>query len=130
MFKSMGHLSATRVPVIALIVQGIWACLLALSGSFDTLTDYVIFGSWIFYAFVTASVFVFRKKYPDAERPYKTFGYPVVPILFILVAGWLLINTITSAPLQSFIGIFLILIGLPVYYYLTRGNQTETSEEI
>ncbi|MGI8638798.1 MAG: APC family permease [Pyrinomonadaceae bacterium] len=129
-FKSMGNLSATHVPVVALVVQGIWACLLALSGSFDTLTDYVIFGSWIFYAFVTASVFVFRKKYPDAERPYKTFGYPVVPILFILVAGWLLINTITSAPLQSFVGVFLILIGLPVYYYLTRGNQTETSEEI
>jgi APA family basic amino acid/polyamine antiporter len=130
MFKSMGRLSATHVPIVALIVQGIWACLLALSGSFDTLTDYVIFGSWIFYAFVTASVFVFRKKYPDAERPYKTFGYPVVPILFILVAGWLLINTITSAPLQSFIGIFLITLGLPVYYYLTRGNQVETSEEI
>ena len=120
MFKSMGTLSATHVPVVALIVQGLWACLLALSGSFDTLTDYVIFGSWIFYAFVTASVFVFRTKYPDAERPYKTFGYPIVPILFILVAGWLLINTISSNPMRSFIGIFLILIGLPVYYYLTK----------
>ncbi|MBA3631590.1 MAG: amino acid permease [Acidobacteria bacterium] len=130
MFKSMEKLSATHVPVIALIVQGIWACLLALSGSFDTLTNYVIFGSWIFYAFVTASVFVFRRKYPDAERPYKTFGYPVVPILFILVAGWLLINTIASEPLQSFVGIFLIALGLPVYYYLTRGNQAEISEEI
>ena len=125
MFKSMGTLSATHVPVVALIVQGIWACLLALSGSFDTLTDYVIFGSWIFYAFVTASVFVFRSKYPDAERPYKTFGYPIVPILFILVAGWLLINTISSNPMRSFIGIFLILIGLPVYYYLTKENNKE-----
>ncbi|MDQ3180832.1 MAG: amino acid permease [Acidobacteriota bacterium] len=130
MFKSMGTLSATHVPVVALIVQGIWACLLALSGSFDTLTDYVIFGSWIFYAFVTASVFVFRRKYPDAERPYKTFGYPIVPILFILVAGWLLINTISSNPMRSFVGIFLIALGLPVYYYLTRGNKTEQSEEI
>ncbi len=130
MFKSMGHLSATRVPVVALIVQGIWACLLALSGSFDTLTNYVIFGSWIFYAFVTASVFVFRKKYPDAERPYKTFGYPIVPILFLLVAGWLLINTIVSEPMQSFVGIFLILIGLPVYYYLTSRNKTPINEEI
>ncbi len=130
MFKSMGTLSATHVPVMALIVQGIWACLLALSGSFDTLTDYVIFGSWIFYAFVTASVFVFRTKYPDAERPYKTFGYPVVPILFILVAGWLLINTISSNPMRSFIGIFLILLGLPVYYYLTKGKETQRSEEL
>ena len=62
-------------------MQGIWACVLALSGSFDTLTDYVIFGSWIFYALVTSSIFVFRQKYPDAERPYKAFGYPVVPVL-------------------------------------------------
>lgn len=130
MIKSMGNLSATHVPVVALVIQGLWACLLALSGSFDTLTNYVIFGSWIFYAFVTASVFVFRAKYPDAERPYKTFGYPLVPILFILVASWLLINTITSEPFQSFIGIFLILIGLPVYFYLTRKNQVKFKEEI
>ncbi|MBA2621522.1 MAG: amino acid permease, partial [Acidobacteria bacterium] len=110
MFKSMGKLSAgTRVPVIALVVQGIWACILCLSGSFDTLTDYVIFGSWIFYALVTSSIFVFRRKYPNAERPYKAFGYPVVPILFLLVAGWLLVNTISTNPTQSFAGIILIL---------------------
>ncbi len=131
MFKSLGKLSeGTRVPVGALIVQGIWACILAMSGSFDTLTNYVIFGSWIFYAFVTASVFVFRKKFPDAPRPYKAFGYPVVPILFLLVAGWLLINTILTSPMQSFIGIFLIALGLPVYYYLTRGKRTEQSENV
>ncbi len=123
MFKSLGKLSATHVPVGALIVQGIWACLLCLSGSFDTLTDYVVFGSWIFYAFATSTIFVFRKKYPNAVRPYKAFGYPVVPILFLLVAGWLLINTIWTSPAQSFTGIFLILLGLPVYYYLTRNPK-------
>ncbi len=126
MFKSMGKLSAgTRVPVVSLVVQGIWACLLCLSGSFDTLTDYVIFGSWIFYALVTSSIFVFRRKYPDIERPYKAFGYPVVPILFLLVAGWLLVNTISTNPTQSFAGIILILLGLPVYYYLTRKSADE-----
>jgi APA family basic amino acid/polyamine antiporter len=130
MFKKLGKISeATRVPIFALIVQGLWACLLALSGSFDTLTDYVIFGSWIFYAFATASVFVFRKKYPDMERPYKAFGYPVVPVLFLLVATGLLFNYIWFTPKQSFIGIFLILLGLPVYYYLTRGKKEETSVE-
>ena len=129
MFQSLGKLSATRVPIGALIVQGIWACLLALSGSFDTLTDYVVFGSWIFYAFVTASIFVFRRKYPDAERPYRAFGYPVVPILFLLVASWLLATTLWTSPVQSFTGIFLILLGLPVYYYLTRNNNSETMEE-
>jgi APA family basic amino acid/polyamine antiporter len=126
MFKSMGYLSeGTRVPVVALVVQGIWACLLALSGSFDTLTDYVVFGSWIFYALVTSTVFVFRRKFPDAERPYKAFGYPIVPILFLLVAGWLLINTIWTSPTQSFAGIFLIVLGLPVYYYLTRKPEAK-----
>jgi len=129
MFKAMGKLSATRVPVISLLVQGVWACILAMSGSFDTLTDYVVFGSWIFYALVTTSVFVFRRKYPNAERPYKAFGYPVVPILFLLVAGWLIVNTIWTSPKQSFIGIFLIALGLPVYYYLTRINQSDRSED-
>ena len=124
MFEPMGRLSSgTRVPVIALIVQGVWACILALSGSFDTLTDYVIFSSWIFYALATSTIFVFRKKYPDAVRPYKAFGYPVVPILFLLVAGFLLINTMINAPFQAFTGIILILIGLPVYYYLTRKSD-------
>jgi basic amino acid/polyamine antiporter, APA family len=130
MFQSLGRLSAgTRVPIGALLVQGVWACILAMSGSFDTLTDYVVFGSWIFYALVTASVFVFRRKYPNAERPYKAFGYPVVPILFLLVAGWLLINTIWTSPKQSFIGIFLIALGLPVYYYLTTLNRPGRSED-
>jgi APA family basic amino acid/polyamine antiporter len=130
MFKSFSNLSATRVPVAALAFQGIWACLLALSGSFDTLTDYVIFGSWIFYALVTSSVFVFRRKYPDAERPYRAFGYPVVPVLFILVAGWLLVNTVITNPANSLVGMGLIALGLPVYYILTRNaDETEAIEE-
>jgi basic amino acid/polyamine antiporter, APA family len=126
MFEQMGKLSAkNKVPVTALIVQGIWAAVLALSGSFDTLTDYVIFGSWIFYALATSTVFVFRQKYPNAERPYKAFGYPVVPVLFLLVAGWLLVTTMINSPTQSFAGIFLILLGLPIYYYLVNRKQGE-----
>jgi APA family basic amino acid/polyamine antiporter len=122
MFRTLGKLSITGVPVRALIVQGIWACILALSGSFDTLTDYVIFGSWIFYALVTSSIFLFRMKFPHLERPYRAFGYPIIPVVFLLVAGWLLVTTLISTPTQSFIGIFLIILGLPVYYYLTRGK--------
>lgn len=126
MFSALGRISeGTRVPVIALVVQGAWACVLALSGGFDALTDYVIFGSWIFYALATSSVFVFRHKYPDAERPYRAFGYPVVPAVFLLVAGWLLLNTVMTAPIQAGSGIILILTGLPVYFYLSRrrGEQ-------
>ena len=130
MFEPIGRLSeGTRVPVVALIVQGIWACILALSGSFDTLTDYVIFGSWIFYALATSTVFVFRRKFPDAVRPYRAFGYPVVPVLFLIVAGFLLINTMISTPIQAFAGIFLILLGLPVYYYLTMRSVETPGRE-
>ena len=124
MFKPFEQLSVNKVPVNGVLFQGVWASILALSGSFDTLTDYVIFGSWIFYALITSSIFVFRKRYPNAERPYKAWGYPVVPVLFLLVAGWLLINTMVTSPERSFIGIGLILLGLPVYYYLVnKGND-------
>jgi basic amino acid/polyamine antiporter, APA family len=125
MHKGLAKLSVTHVPVRALILQGLFACILALSGSFDTLTDYVVFGSWIFYALVTASIFVFRKKYPDAERPYRAFGYPVVPVVFLLVAGWLLYRTVVDSPKNSVIGIVLILVGLPVYYYLAKKREGE-----
>jgi len=125
MFRPLGKLSVTHVPVRALVVQGILAIILALSGSFDTLTDYVIFGSWIFYALVTSTIFIFRKRYPDADRPYRAWGYPVVPVVFLLVAGWLLINTLVTTPWQSFTGLFLIILGLPVYYYLTNKNRSD-----
>jgi APA family basic amino acid/polyamine antiporter len=122
-FQNLAKLSSTtRVPIGALILQGIWAGILVLSGSFDTLTDYVIFGSWIFYGLTTASIFVFRMKYPGMERPYRAFGYPIVPVLFLFVTAWLLINTLMTSPQQALTGIFLIALGLPLYYYLTRQN--------
>ena len=123
-FKSLSKVSPrTHVPIGALIAQAIWACILTLSGSFDALTDYAIFGLWIFYALVTASVFVFRKRMPDAERPYRTWGYPVVPILFLIVAGMLLVNTVLTTPRQALTGVGLIALGLPVYWYWARYNR-------
>ncbi len=128
MFKPFGKLSVNSVPINGVLFQGVWASVLAMSGSFDALTDYVIFGSWIFYALITSSIFVFRRKYPDAPRPYRAWGYPVVPVIFLFVSGWLLINTILTAPTQSFIGIGLILLGLPVYYYLTLKGKNATDD--
>ena len=130
MFPMFKQLSVNKVPVNAVLFQGVWASILALSGSFDTLTDYVVFGSWIFYGLVTASIFVFRRKYPNAERPYKAWGYPVIPIVFLLVTGWLLINTMVTSPQSSFIGIGLIILGLPVYFYLNHmgSNGPEDPE--
>ena len=79
-----GVLSArTRVPVAAVLMQAAWACVLAASGTYDQLTDYVIFASWIFYGLVTSAVFVLRFRAPDLPRPYRTLGYPVVPLVFV-----------------------------------------------
>ena len=120
MFSTFGKLSVNHVPVSSVILMGVISSILALTGSFDTLTDYVVFGSWIFYALVTSSIFIYRRKFPDLSRPYKAWGYPIIPVVFLLVAGWLLINTMVTAPQQSFIGILLIILGLPFYYYLNN----------
>ena len=129
MFRPYANVSVNHVPVVAVMMQGVWASILALSGSFDTLTDYVIFGSWIFYALVTSSIFVYRRKYPDLERPYRAWGYPVVPVVFLLVAVWLLYRTVIDSPWQSVSGLILIVLGLPFYYYFTLRWGKEPSEE-
>jgi len=109
--------SRTNVPVAAVLMQATWACVLAVSGTFDQLTDYVIFASWIFYGLVTSAVFVLRFRAPDLPRPYKTLGYPVVPLVFVLVACWLVVNTLINRPVESVAGLVLIALGLPVYWY-------------
>jgi len=123
-FRGLAHLSPrTHVPIRSLIVQGIWAGVLALSGSFDLLTDYAVFALTLFYGLVTASVFIFRRRLPDAHRPYRTLGYPVVPILFLVVNAWLILTTIWSSPVKFSIGLGLILLGLPVYLYWESHNR-------
>jgi basic amino acid/polyamine antiporter, APA family len=117
-FGRLGERSA--VPAMAIMLEGLWASLLVVSATFDQLTDCVIFASMIFYAITTAAVFVLRRKMPNAPRPYKTSGYPVVPILFVAVAIWLLINTLRTNPLESAAGLGLISLGLPVYIWQRR----------
>lgn len=120
-FRGLARLSPrTRVPVRALVAQATWASVLVLSGTFDTLTDYSIFAVLIFMGLATASVFVFRRRMPDAERPYRTWGYPVVPVLFLLTAGWLILNTLQTAPRQAIAGLGLIALGVPFYRYWTK----------
>ncbi len=130
-FQGMGQVSAqTRVPVNALVVQAVWISILTLSGSFDTLTDSVIFASWIFYALVTASVFMFRRRRPDVDRPYHTWGYPVTPVIFLMVALWLFISTIITAPVRSLIGLGLMFLGFPLYWYWGGKQRTPVESSV
>ncbi len=127
-FAKAGVVSAgTRSPVYALLMQACWASVLAISGTYDQLTDYVIFASWIFYALVTSAVFVLRRTAPEAPRPYRTLGYPLVPLAFVLVAGWLVVNTLVNRPVQSVAGLVLIASGLPVYAYYRMRNRATTA---
>jgi APA family basic amino acid/polyamine antiporter len=120
-FGALGKLSPrTRVPIRALVAQAAWSIVLVFSGSYDTITDYAIFAVLIFVALATASVFIFRRRLPGAERAYRTVGYPVVPVLFLLVATWLIVNTFIATPGRALAGIGLMLAGLPFYWYWQR----------
>ncbi len=112
--------SRTQVPITCLVVQAFWASLLAISGTFDQLTDCLLFASWIFYALVTGSVFVMRRKFPNLERPYRTWGYPYVPLVFVIVSCWLILNTLYTKPVESIVGLALMAAGFPVYFFFRR----------
>jgi len=108
---------AFHTPGVSILMLSAWSSVLVLSGKYEELFDFVIFGSWILYAMATASVFVLRRKRPDLPRPYKTFGYPAVPLLFLAGAAVLETSTIWTKPGESIAGIILILLGLPFYFY-------------
>lgn len=104
-----------RTPYVSIIVLAIWAALLSMSGTFEQLYSYVVFGFWIFMGLTVAGVMVLRKKRPDLPRPYKTWGYPVTPILFILSSVFLTVNSLIRTFWNSFAGLALIALGIPVY---------------
>jgi APA family basic amino acid/polyamine antiporter len=130
-FASQARLSqTTRVPVVAIMIQAVWSSVLALSGTFDQLTDCLLFASWIFYGLCASSVFVLRRKAPNAERPYKTLGYPVMPLVFVLVATWLVINTFVNKRVESVTGLVLIALGLPLYFYFRPRRGAPKAFEV
>jgi APA family basic amino acid/polyamine antiporter len=104
-------------PGHSIILLSLWSSVVVLSGWYDDLYNFVIFGSWILYLMTTFSVFVLRRKRPDLVRPYRTVGYPIVPVLFILVAAFLLVSTFQTRPRESLMGLFLMALGVPFYYY-------------
>ena len=106
-----------KSPANALVIQAMWASVLTFSGTYNQLITYIIFASWIFYAMSCAAVIILRKKRPEMKRPYKTPGYPYIPIIFILFAVFLIFNTILEAPRDAAVGAGIILAGLPLYFY-------------
>jgi APA family basic amino acid/polyamine antiporter len=120
-FRGLAKLSPrSKVPIRAILAQAAWGSVLALSGSYDALTDSVVFVSWAFYGLSIASLFIFRRTMPDAVRPYRALGYPVVPMIFLFVTVALLVNTFVAAPRQALQGVAVLVAGLPFYWWWSR----------
>jgi len=125
-------------PGYAILAQAAWAAVLVLTGSYESLIDYALFGTWLFYALMIGAVIVLRRTRADVPRPYRMWGYPVTPILFIAIAIWFLGNMLLSRPGPAFAGLGLILTGVPAYLLWTRygegalaharGSETRASE--
>jgi APA family basic amino acid/polyamine antiporter len=137
-FQRTGELNRKGVPGVALIVQGMWAAFLVLPRTYDPLTgkygnlysnllDYVVSAVLIFYILTIAGIFRLRRTKPQAERPYKTFGYPVVPALYILGATVILLVLLRYRTSTTLPGLALIASGLPVYALLRKGSRSRSS---
>ena len=115
-FDKMKDDNKQGVPGFALWIQFIWSALLCLSGQYGPLLDYVMFGVMLFYILTIAGIFVLRRTQPDAERPYRAFGYPIIPLIYIAFATLFCANLLYVKPENSIPGLALILLGIPVYY--------------
>jgi APA family basic amino acid/polyamine antiporter len=125
-FSSVGRVHPRfATPAVALVIQGAWAMVLAASGTYEQLYTYVIFTAWIFYGAATLGLILLRRKLPSLERPYRVWGYPIVPLAFALAALAIVANTLATKPKESFIGLGLVLIGVPIYYaWKLRSGRT------
>jgi basic amino acid/polyamine antiporter, APA family len=122
-FKSVGTVSPTyKTPAISLVVQGIWTCLLCLSGSYGQLLDYIIFAVLVFYILTIAGLFILRYKRPEAERPYRAIGYPVLPAIYIVMALFIDVVLLRYKPQYTWPGLIIVLLGIPVYLLWSRRN--------
>jgi APA family basic amino acid/polyamine antiporter len=123
--SQFGFISAAGVPTFAVLFIGIWSAVMAASGTFDILTDMYIFILWVFFGMNGAALIILRRRSPDANRPYRVWGYPYVPVVFLFVTAYLLINTLVATPMRALAGIGLIVVGLPIYEYFNRRGEHE-----
>jgi len=110
-------------PAFSIVAQAVWAVVLVVSGTYETLLDYAMFALWISYALMVAGMMVLRRKQPLLERPYRMWGYPVTPLLFLAVAAGFLVNTLIEKPGPSLAGLLLIATGVPVYFVWRKSNR-------
>jgi APA family basic amino acid/polyamine antiporter len=122
-FSQVAKLNRKNVPSTGLVIQGIWASLLCLSGTYSNLLDYVVFAVLIFYILTIAGIFVLRKKQPDTPRPYKAFGYPVIPAIYILLAAFIMVIMLIYKPDYTWPGLIIVILGIPVYYLWKRKSR-------
>jgi APA family basic amino acid/polyamine antiporter len=123
-FKAVGKLSPRyKTPVAGLMVQAVWATVLCVSGSYGQLLDYIIFAVLVFYILTILGLFVLRFKRPDAPRPYKALGYPVLPALYIAMAAWICIVLLRYKPQYTWPGLVLVLLGIPVYFLWSKRQE-------
>jgi len=110
-------------PGFAILAQGLWSAVLILSGTYESLIDYALFGIWVFYGLMIAAVIVLRRTRPDLPRPYRMWGYPVTPLAFLAITLWFLINMLITRPGASFASLSLMLTGVPAYFLWHRRRQ-------
>lgn len=112
-----------RTPGVSIIIQGLWASAITMTGTFDQLTDMLIFVSWIFYGLGAYGVFVLRKKMPDVERPYKALGYPVLPVIFVLFSAFFVGFSVWYNVRNAVFGLLLVVIGIPLYFWFRKNKR-------
>jgi APA family basic amino acid/polyamine antiporter len=122
-FASVGRLNSRGVPAVGLILQGLWSVALIFSGTYNDLLDYVIFAALLFYVLTVVGLFVLRYRQPDAERPYRAFGYPVVPALYVLLCAAIMIDLLIVKPVYTWPGLILVLAGIPVYFFWRQSAR-------
>ena len=121
-FKAAGELNTRGVPAYGLVLQGAWSILLVFSGTYIELLDYVIFAALLFYALTVSGLFVLRRTKPNEIRPYKAWGYPFLPFLYILLCTIVMIDLLIVRPEYTWPGLIIVASGIPVFYFWHKRN--------